>query len=91
LDTPRELIDCLRVEGQTVCSGLIDHPQQRKFGQLALPLRVAAADVGMHAREPDLLAVLRIAIVGFAEAVSQRLWTRLATCCCGAALTRCSA
>ena len=38
--------------------GLLDHPVERKFRETAFFFRIAAADIGVHAGEPDLLDVL---------------------------------
>src|ERR1700692_438192 len=38
--------------------GLLDHPVEREFRKTAFFFRIAAADIGVHAGEPDLLDVL---------------------------------
>src|SRR3712207_8399716 len=45
-----------------------EHPRERDLRQAALRLRIAPADIGMHAREPHLHAVPRTVLRQFRRA-----------------------
>src|ERR1700676_2298035 len=66
---PKLVVDGLSIDGQAVRGGLADHPQQGIFRKSAFCFGIATADVGVNACEPDLLAVLRVAIIRLAEAI----------------------
>jgi hypothetical protein len=57
-----------RVYLQPSCFRFVQHPLQRNFRQLTLRLRIAAPNIGMHARKPNLLYVLA-GVVGRAKQV----------------------
>ena len=54
-----QMISQRDVDFQALSRGLVDQPGERKLRQTAFAFRIAAADVGVHAGEPDLLDVLR--------------------------------
>jgi len=60
---PAELIDGAPVDREAAFHRFLDHPQQRVFRQPALLLRVSAADIGVHAGEPDLQGILVLPFV----------------------------
>src|ERR1700733_1633084 len=55
---PDQVIDFGLIHRQARGASLVDHPGQREFGETAFGLRVAAADIAVHAREPDLANIL---------------------------------
>src|SRR5690606_17026958 len=57
------------VDQETVCDRLVNNPLQRELCDPALAFRVAAADIGMYAGEPNLLNVL-----GLTSLAAERVW-----------------